>query len=252
MATCRGQSFLVCSLLLILSVLPLTAQSSSVTSDGYLRDWQYDGDHVAVSTENGNVRSVMTADEEKLVLRRYDERHRLISEVVWHEGYEKIASETDWTYVGKSVFPETMIKKNHEQNQLVKVLYSETGLEEERTTWTMSDGIEGSLLEKTEWQYDDKKRVICKMRENNAESANGSDGHRTEKTEYVYTEKSPNPDSSYYEDGILVESVEYIADGSYIERLFFEDMEIKATWVDGIKTEEVYYLDGVEVKRKTL
>lgn len=247
----RGRTGLVCSLIFIFSLFPLTAQTSAVTSEGYLRDWQYDGDHVAFSTENGIVRSVMTADEEKLVLRLYDERHRLTSEVVWNGGYDSIFTETSWTYGETSVFPETMTKKLHDQNQIVEVLYSETGLETERSTFQMSDGKEGSLLEKTSLQYDEQKRIVCKIRENNALSE-ADEGARVEKTEYIYTDKSSAPDMLYFEDDVLIEKTEYVSEESYLERLYFDDMEILSYWTDGVKTEEVYYLDGEEVKRKKM
>lgn len=240
-------------LFLFLVLFPLTAQTSSLTSDGYLRDWQNEDGHVAYSVSDGNVTSVMTADDERLVLRKYDEKHRLTSEVIWGSGYETITSETVWTYPEQGVYPETMEKKLPEQNQRVKVLYTADGLETERTTWNTEAEQEDILLEKTAWQYDDQKRVISKSREYYEEAGeSGEETVRTEKTEYEYTEKADEPDSAYYENGILVERIVQISDGSHIESLFFDDMEIKTLWVDGVRTEEIYYLDGKEVKRKTL
>lgn len=252
MVTRRERQFIVCSLFLILLHFPLMSQTSAVTSEGYIRDWQQDGDHIAFSTEGGAVRSVMTADEEKLVLRMYDERHRLTSEVVWNNGYESMSSETAWTYADLSVFPATMTRKLYERNQLVKVLYTGNGLEKERTTFQFTGDQTGNQLEKTEWQYDEQRRVICKTHEESGDSSSDAQVSHFEKTVYAYTDFGPDPDTWYYEDDVLVESVEHVSESSHIERLYFDDMEIETTWVDGIKTEEVYYLDGKEFKRKTM
>lgn len=254
MDTASKQPFFFCILIFLTAFFPLMAQTSAVTSEGYLRDWQYDGDHIAYSTENGIVRSVMTADDEKLILRKYDDRHRMVSETVWNDGYELITSETTWDYTEKKVFPEMMTKRLWGQKQVVKVLYTESGFESARSVFQMEDGEEGNLLEKTEWQYDEENRVICILHENNvpAEPADGSEPVRNDKTVYTYTDKSSEPDSSYYENGMLVEKTVYLSESTWIQSLFFDDMEIKATWVDGLKTEEVYYMDGKEVKRKTL
>lgn len=237
-------------LFLILFIFPLAAQTSSSTSDGYIRDWQNDGDHVLYSTENGIITSVMTADEEKLVLRKYDDSHRLTSETVWNSGYEEIASETTWIYPEKGVYPLSMTKKIPSQNQLVKVTYSTAGLETERATWLLNaddaDEAEEKLFSKTMWTYDSQNRVLSKINES---YGNGTD---SEKTEYSYTDKASAPDMMYYENDVLVESVVRISDSSYVESLFFADMEIKSTWEDGVKTDEVYYLEGKELKRKTL
>lgn len=238
------------SAFLMMSVPLLVAQTSARTSDGYLRDWQNDGDHVAFSTENGTVRSVMTSDEERLMLRLYDEYHRLTSETIWADGYEIITSETKWTYSGTNVFPETMTKNLAGQNQKIEVLYYESGLEKERSVWKTAENQADELIEKSEWQYDSEKRVICKIHESHdAEKENRS---LTERTEYVYTEKSPDPDTICYENDVLVEKVEWTSENTYIDSLYFEDMEIRTTWVDGVRIEEVYYLDGKEFKRKSL
>lgn len=228
-------------LFLALCVAPLAAQVSSVTSDGYLRDWQYDGDHVIYSTENGNINSVITSDEERLVFRKYDEMHRLIAEVIWSADFETITSETEWTYPEKGVFPETMTKKLVEQKQMVKVLYTEKGLEAERTVSSLDDdGSAGEFIEKTVWQYDSENHVICKTHE-----TPDSD----ERTEYTYTDKADDPDMKYFENDILVESIERVSGEMYIDSLYFENMKIQTTWENGVKTAESYYLDGKEIKR---
>lgn len=228
-------------LFLFLFIAPLSAQISSVTSDGYLRDWQYDGDHVIYSTENGNINSVITSDDERLVLRKYDEKHRLTSEVIWSGDFQTITSETEWTYPDKGVFPETMTKKLLEQKQTVKVLYTATGLETERTVSSMAeDGSEGEFIEKTVWQYDSENRVICKVHESD---------DVVQRTEYTYTEKADEPDMKYFEDDVLVEAIERLSGEVYTDRLYFENMEIQTTWENGVKTDEKYYLDGKEIKR---
>lgn len=228
-------------LFLFLFIAPLAAQISSVTSDGYLRDWQYDGDHVLYSTENGNINSIITSDDERLVLRKYDSQHRITSEVIWSADLESIASETEWTYHEDGVFPETMTKKLMEQKQTVRVLYTEEGLETERSVWNMAEeGSEDVLLEKTVWQYDSEKRVICKTHE--YESS-------VERTEYTYTEKADEPDMKYFENDVLVEAIERVSDDVYTDSLYFENMKILTTWEKGVKTGESYYLDGKEIKR---
>lgn len=237
--------FSLLNLLPVLFCALLTAQTSSVTSDGYLRDWQNEGEHITFSTENGSVRSVMTVDDEKLVLRRYDERHRLIAETIWNSSYEEILSETAWTYSEKNVFPETMEKKLSEMKQIVRVAYNPAGYENNRSVYSTENGSE-TLIEKTDWQYDDKNRVIVQMHEKSGDAKN------TDRSEYTYTEKSSEPDVLYYENDVLVEKTEYVAESSYYDSLFFDNMEIRILWTDGVKIEEVYYLDGKEFKRKSL
>lgn len=239
-------------LFLILFIFPLNAQISSVTSEGYLRDWQYDGEHVMYSTENGIINSVITSDDERLVYRKYDEKHRLISEVVWAADYETVISDTEWTYPETGVYPESMTKKLPEQKQKVCVLYSAAGRETERSVWLESEGQDDALIEKTTWRYDGENRVISKLHEvtSSRSEPSGSDSSLVERTEYTYTDKASEPDMLYYENDVLVEKIVRSSDDTYTESLFFEDMEIQVTWSEGVKTDEVYYLGGKEIKRK--
>lgn len=238
------------TLFLILFIFPLTAQVSSVTSEGYLRDWQYDGDHVMYSTENGTVNAVITSDEERLILRKYDEKHRLTSEVVWGPDYTSIISETEWTYPETGVYPESMIKKLPGQKQKVCVLYSASGHETERSVWLVeADDQQGTPVEKTVWQYDAEDRVICMVHETSASDSAGNESLSVERTEYTYTGKASDPDMMYYENDVLVEKIVRSSDATYTDSLFFEDMEIRVTWTDGVKTDEVYFLAGKEIKR---
>lgn len=240
-------------LFLLALVFPLTAQSSSITSEGYLRSWQDEESQFQFSAENGMVSSIVTADDERFVLRKYDSRYRLISETVWNAGSDVITTETVWTYPETGVFPLTMTKSFPGQEQTVKVLYASEGREAERSVWqqggSSENGQSDRLMERTTWQYDSENRVVSRIHEL---FETETDASRTERTEYAYSGNASEPDMSYYENDVLIEKVVRHSDDSYTESLFFEDMEIRSIWENGVKIDEVYYLDGKEQKRKPL
>ncbi len=221
----------------------LFAQSSSVSlsdAEGKLRRTSSDYSDNFFSFGKSGPLSVISASDENLFLRRYDSLSRVISETLWDADMENVIRETEYVYSGSKPAPDKTVEKNIRDGIRTEISFSENGLQTGSSEYSLSSG---SLLHTYQWFYDKEKRMT--------EETVTSPGKVTEKTRFVYTGKCDSPDQFFYENNVLVKSVEFSSESEYWEKLFFTDnYEVRSHYENGIQTEEIILIDGKILRRR--
>lgn len=106
------------------------------------------------------------------------------------------------------------------------------------------------IEEETYWLYDEKNRVV----EENTKFFNKKDTTLSEKKlllVYNDIDEITPPDSEYYENGILINSVKYFTSDSYEQKIYFDDDFVVTTIYENyIKVRDVYSKNGSVIRVK--
>lgn len=173
--------------------------------ENYLRRFTDEDGNLLVDLEQGKF---IRYEENFFSQSTYDERMRLVEEVVFDTKKEAVFSITTYSYVQNEMFP-TKSEKIFPTNKEKELrFYDEMGLLLRQEYWKTE------LTVVSNWKYDNKKRVI-------QEQVIYPIEHKESKVVYSYQNEFENPDRYWYENSVLVRQIEFQTATTYEEKIFF-------------------------------
>ncbi|MCM1321036.1 MAG: hypothetical protein NC041_05425 [Bacteroides sp.] len=238
-------------------------------SAGLVRCAEEDGGLVFLSHSRNGINSVSRTDDEKITLKKYDERMRLLHESIWKKGEDNISESVSYVYEGNNFFPASKTEENPGSFSKIVTEYTSFGLPAKKTEYRINvpqknreaaaaDNADNASFENTEqienlsvpveeiisaaeWTYDEAHRLV---------SEKISRDSRNVLTQYYYSERSSKPDEAYYENDMLKRRLVRESDAAYTETIYFSAAQtVSSRYENNIKTEEIYAADGREIRR---
>ena len=196
----------------------------------------------------------------------YDQSHRLIKKQYWKMASvedSKLTSTETYEYEDQSRNPR---RKNIENDSArIVSFFDENGLVIKAEKYSKQDNESkksGNLINRTEWKYDDKKRITNQISLDYTYDKSGKIKNKSEKKEIFYYNKADNleesdenqkmpPDYELYEDGVLKIKTIYESKGVYSTMIVFEPgTSVTTYYEDYAKKKDVYIYNGTEKRVK--
>jgi hypothetical protein len=208
-----------------------------------------------------NARRLVTGNEEQFVQIRYDENSHIINRTVWKitGGEATRESQEEYFYTPAGSRANRRIKTDFIAKEQEETLFNSKGMESRITLYALAGDAGAArerLISRTDLRYDARDRLIEETYMTRlpdpagAEAETGSEAESVEISRFTYTNRSKNPNTELYRDGVLVHKTEYTADNSYIETFYFEgDFSAVVTFENGEKKQERFFFKGEEIKR---
>lgn len=198
-----------CSFFLCFILLHLNGQSIRDKENSLRRFTDEDGS-LLVNLEQGRF---IRYEENYFSQSTYDERMRLVEEVVFDTKTKEVFSLTTYIYEQNEMFP-TRSEKTFPLNSEKEIrFYDDMGLLLRQEYWKTE------LVVLTNWTYDNKNRVI-------EEQVIYPVEHKENKVVYSYKKEFENPDRYWYENSVLIRQIEFQTATSYVEKIFFPDSPV--------------------------
>ena len=196
----------------------------------------------------------------------YDQSHRLIKKQYW-----KMASVEDSTLTSTETYEYEDQSRNPRskniENDSARIVsfFDENGLVIKAEKYSKEDKENkklSSLINRTDWKYDDKKRITSQISVDYTYDKSGKLKNKSEKKEIFYynradkseeseeNQKMP-PDYELYEDGVLKMQTKYESKGNYSTLIVFEPgTSVTTYYEDYAKKKDVYIYNGTEKRVK--
>ncbi len=212
---------------------------------------QYFGDELlALNTGTKGLRNIVKINDEKMIMKKYDEKMRLYEEIIWKsEDPEKspdmLYKKTEYQYNGDLFTPKIITENYIVDNQKTVSVYNDLGKILTRTDFDLSeekDKVTETQMCRMIWKYDEENRLK---------------EERTIKekfvayTRYLYHDGISKPDEYYYENSMLMKQKKYETEDTYVLTVYFdEETSVYSRFENDTKINEIYYINGKEVRRR--
>lgn len=221
-----------------------------LSGDGTQRLHTFGVEQAAVlSAGNSSVTAV--SDGETFSRSAYDDDMRLVSRVTWRRdggtGFHVVSRTADYLYEGSSGFPSSSTERDFLAGTVTRRDFSAAGKVSRERLYSVDGDSAETLLSDALCSYDGESRIT--ERSVTTYAADGS--VLTERTVF----RIPGNERGgydYYKDGALSRSVEYSSESDYTETVYFSGgHSVAASYSGGRLVEEVFFLDGKELRRNS-
>lgn len=194
-------------------------------------------------------KNVVNVNNRQFLQTSYDDYYRVIEKTLWLNGEKssdvKLLQRTVYNYDDDGTVPATVSHEYISKNKIEQISYNKFGNPVRIHSYTIKDG-KRILTNRQSFLYDSSQRIISE--ETNSYTINAP----SSKTVYTYTKKSKEPDTKYYEGGILRISTTYESNDRYRITTYFDNRySITVTYQDKKRIKEVVYLNGVRQRERT-
>lgn len=227
-----------------------------------LKIYEYGKEIFLTSFENNKYEYVQANGKDYFRL-FYDENFRLLKKEIWQISdleNSKILKTEEYSYFQDNKNPEKVIIL--EENKKTQAFYNEEGLISKSINFEAIENHKDKnkkqyvKISEKNWLYDDKNRVIqenTKFFGKSSKSKENNDTLSEKKQVLVYNsldEKIP-PDSEYYENGILINSIKYSSEADYVKETYFENnIIVTSIYKNYVKVSDIYTKDGKVIREK--
>lgn len=251
-------------------------EMSILDSRSRLRRHDSEDEKLVVSKVGNSIQSFVKVSKNELVQKNFDDKLRLIQENAWRskeqdQKPDQIFKTVNYEYEINSLQPRKIDEKNFLESTQTISLFNTFGLITEKTVYKLrkddttkktetikteaskieevrvepilSEYSESEIIQKQIWKYNNKQQII--------EERTTKEGFISV-IRYDYSELWDKPNVQYFENWVTTRKIVYRSANEYIDTVYFDDtMSIQTEYISDVKKSEVYYLNGVEIRRRT-
>lgn len=230
-----------------------TKEELYISSNGSMRAFEYGQEkftqgHTVVNGKNYT--TTVSANDASFSQILWDSQKRMTEKTVWNNSTKsslmKMLKKSEYKYDFKNDPTRVSVidSIDYEKKSAETTTYNENGKPIVYQTFNVKNG-KRSAISKIRYTYDKKGRLT---KESFTSYVKGTPNSQTT---FSYTAKSSNPDSFYYEDGILRKKTIYIAESLWEETIQFDYMyTIKAVYDNGKKISEDIYMGNKKIRSR--